>query len=390
MMRRIRSTDRGARGAQSERSQGRAPLVEAADADVRDAQQPFFTSSESSRRKLLALDAPLHLTPDGDYRDTEFVVTPRFVPSAVGGVLYSPRGVSGWKIRNCVIRHPAPQWDTAWVGTRWQILAGMRVDKASDIKIDGLHVEGMPESGLSLGELDDARLRRVSVTRCLMGASFGYTGAVNRRVRIDRWRTWHTWGPGPGVIEGFGGVRSTVRPGGFTGGDGLAGYFDDSSLRRLEFTGELFVGLKLVRSKRVKVFEVVTTGLMVQGTQQRHANVDASQDGSEAISIRSLMLAKGLSPIATDENGVQVSWNVRGLDVANFALLADGCNGHAIQLWGDVDARFRSGVISGWNGLRGGAPAYALEFGENSTVNPDFESANQFPHQERILRRAIV
>ena len=73
---------------------------------------------------------------------------------------------------------------------------------------------------------------------------------------------------------------------------------------------------------------------------------------------------------------------------SDFALYASEKNGHAIQLWGDVAAVFRGGVISGWNGTRGSAPAFALELGEGSSVNADFESANRFYDQHNILRRS--
>jgi hypothetical protein len=221
----------------------------------------------------------------------------------------------------------------------------------------------------------------------MMGLNIGWP---SRRVVLDGLRVFDTWGPGPGVLPGFGGSPSLVRPGGFTGGDGMAAYLDDSVLRNLEFTGELYTGIKLCRSKRVKLYKVLTPSLMIQGTQLRHVNVDGSTDGSEAIEIRGLYLDKSIggSGASDGANGMQVSWHVSGLDVQDFALFAGGKDGHGVQLWGDVSAVFKGGTFEGWNGTRGGAPAYAMEIGDGSTLNADFETSNQFFAQDRILRRA--
>ena len=48
-------------------------------------------------------------------------------------------------------------------------------------------------------------------------------------------------------------LPSARRPGQFVGGDGLPGYFEDSLLRDLDFSGELYAGFKLVASRRVGI-----------------------------------------------------------------------------------------------------------------------------------------
>jgi hypothetical protein len=319
------------------------------------------------------------------------VVSPRFVSSSVRAAFYAHRGHRGITFQNCTFRTRFAAWNRAWRNPALpdpmlDVFAGLRLAATQDLRIDGLHIEGFPEAAIDCQAIDRAKLQRISIARCLVGLNMGPPGS--RNWELDNLRVW---GPGPNVIPGFGGSPSHRHPGGFTGGDGFAAYLlDDSVLRSMEFTGDLYTGIKLARCKRVFFFNVVTPLLMVQGTQQRNQNNDGTTDGAEDIQIRSLHLDKGLggSDASDEANGMQVSWNVRGLDVRDFALIASGKNGHGVQLWGDVSAVFRDGLFSGWNGTRGGQPAYALELGDGSTVNDDFEVANRFENQlRRVLRR---
>jgi hypothetical protein len=341
----------------------------------------------SSGRQLYQLDAPLILSNDTTYENTDFVVSSKFVPGTVGGALYGPRGCHQITIRNCTLRTEAVNWDPMWTqGNFWGILAGIRLDSPSHFTIDGLHIENFPECGLTATSMQSSVLSKISITRCLMGASFPWVTQHNKNMRIDGMRVWNTWGPGPGILSGFGGAPSHLRPSGWTGGDGLVGYFADTTLANLDFSGELFGGLKLVRSQRVCVLNTVTNVFMIQGTQAVNSNVDGTSDGASAITVRNMLVDKRLGVgEATDRaNGMQISWNVQGLDVENFSLIAGGTDGHAIQCSGNVQAGFRKGVITGWNGKRGNSPAYALEVNDGSTVNADFETVNRFYDQQRI------
>jgi len=359
---------------------------------MRTYQTRYATSAEDRSRQLRELDAPLILAANTTYRDTEFVVSPRFVGTSVRAALYGPAVASGIQLRNCVVRTTYPTWDPAWATDLRLRIAGLRLDTPRRLAIDGFHVEGMPDAGLSVHGIETAALLRISVTRCMVGANLGMTVAANRNVDVDGFRAWDTWGPPPGLIPGFGGAASNAHPGEYAGGDGFVAYLEDSTLRDLACTGELYGAVKLVRSKRLKLDGLLAHSLMIQGTQARYANSDGSTDGSDDIEVRRLYLAKrlGHGAIAEAGNGLQISFNVRGLDVREFVLLGDGRNGHAIQLWGDVEASFRGGIISGWNGTRGNAPAVALETGDGSRENDDFETANVFYEQERLVLHRIA
>ena len=78
-------------------------------------------------------------------------------------------------------------------------------------------------------------------------------------------------------------------------------------------------------------------------------------------------------------------WHVRTGSVKKFVLRANSHDGHAIQLSGDCQASFEGGLISGFNGKRGTAPAYALELDDHSTVNSSFTKVNRFENQQRLV-----
>lgn len=334
------------------------------------------------------LTTPLILAP-GTYRDTEFVLRlASFQPSTVGAAIYGPKGLRRAVLRNCTLRTDATRYDPAWAtDPMLRMLAGVRLDAPRELVIDGLEIAGFPEVGLAASGVDTAKIERVSVERCWMGGSFGWVGQANRNLRLRGWRVRDTWGPGPSVVAGMGGSPSRLRPGGWSGGDGIAGYFEDAQLVDLDFAGELYAGIKLVRSKRVCLADVLTNHLMIQGTQDEDTNRDGTSDGSESITVRRLLVDKrrGAGELSERGNGVQVSRHVHGLDVEDFSILAGGTDGHAIQLWRDCEASFRGGLISGFNGRRGTAPAHALELGDGSRVNADFETANRFYDQARLI-----
>ena len=130
--------------------------------------------------------------------------------------------------------------------------------------------------------------------------------------------------------------------------------------------------------------------MMVQGTEGRDANLDGESDGSEDLEFRSLYVDKsaGGSSKSYGANGFQVSWHVSGLNVFDAVFNGGGEDGHAVQMWGDCSGVFRKCIFVGWNGKRGVEPAYAMELGDGSTVNADFEGSNAFGDQARILRMA--
>jgi hypothetical protein len=352
---------------------------------------PFSTLAEAGRRTLRQLDAPIVHAAGTVYRDTDFVVSPRFKSTSVRAAFYSGAGHVGVTFKNCTFRTQLTTWDRRWrkpalPDPMLNVFSCLRLAATTNLVIDGLHIEGFPEAAIACGGVVGASIKRLSIVRCLVGVTL--SEPANRNWTVDFLRVADLWGPGPDVIPGLGSWPSRRHPGLFTGGDGFAGYcLDDVTMRHLEFTGDCYTGIKLARCKRVRLYNLCTPSLMLQGTQQRHSNNDGSTDGCEDVEIRSLFLDKRIGGCDGSEgaNGMQVSWNVKGLDVGDFALLSGGKDGHGVQLWGDVAARFHDGVFEGWNGTRGGQPAYAMEIGDGSTVNADFETVNGFYDQPRVL-----
>jgi hypothetical protein len=336
----------------------------------------FFTAAESSRRRLLQLTSPVIVANGAVYKDTDFVVTPEFRPTTVGAVFYCH--ANDWHFENCTIRSLWRGWNPAWGNrsTHWAGLSGFRLAPCRRFSLRGVHVEGLPSKALGCaGQAEDGVIERFSATRCIAGINFGFYQWGGRRMLVDGVRTWGFWGPG-------------VRDQGLTGGDGFAVSMEDSILRNLELSGPTFAGLKLYRSKRVRVSNVLTNRAMIQGSAYRNGNGDGTTDGSQEITIDDLTVAKGIGVNDQGGNGFQVSYNVRDLLVSRFSMFGDGCVGHAIQVWGNSHARFSRGLISGWNGVRNGVPDCACEVGDGSSVNADFESANLFYRQDHRLRMA--
>jgi hypothetical protein len=335
-------------------------------------------------QQLRELDTSL-VVAGGEYRDTEFVVSSRYTPTSQCAALYGPDGISRLVFRNCTIRTPFRAFDPSWQQQPWwKELAGLRLAGPRDWIVDGLTIEGFPGCAIAASRVDRAKLEHVAIERCWMGGSFGWEGRANRNVRIDDFKVRDLWGGPP--ASGDRGVPSRCWPGSWCGGDGLAGYFEDFLFTNLDLGGEMYGGLKLVRSKRGCLIDVATNTMMIQGTIGRDGNPDGTIDGSEQIAMRGLMIdkARGRGDGTDRANALQVSFNVRGLDVEGYSILAGGHDGHGIELHGDCEASFRGGIIEGFNGKRFEGPAYALHVSDGSRVNADFEAVNQFSNQQRV------
>jgi len=344
-------------------------------------------------RSRQVLSKPMILGDGDSLEDVDLFVPEDFQWTTVSAAVYA-RG-RGIRLRNVTLTTYADRWLPAWNqppggATGRGIdpsMAGLRCDACTDLSIDGLEISGFSHCGAGFYGTRTASLRDLAGHHCFAIFYFMDFKGGNRGVELEYVRARDTWGPGPGVVAGMGGYPSAKRPGQFSGGDGLAGYFEDSVLRDLDFSGELYGGFKLVASRRVRIERLRSNNFQIQGTQQRHVNVNGTTEGTHDIAVEDLIVDKSLctGEISNLGNGMQISWHVSDLAVKNFVLRANGHGGHGIQLSGDCQASFEGGLISGFNGKRGPAPAYALELDDHSTVNADFTKVNRFENQQRLV-----
>jgi hypothetical protein len=353
--------------------------------------RPATGPRPSRSRRVLA--KPIMLGDGDSLEDVDLFVPEDFQWTTVSAAVFA-RG-RGIRLRNVTLTTYADRWQPHWsqpaAGATGRgidpSMAGLRFDACTDLAIDGLEVSGFPQCGAIFYGTRNASLHDLAGHHCFSIFCFMDYKGGNRGVELEYVRARDTWGPGPGVMPGVGGFPSAKRPGQFSGGDGLPGYFEDSVLRDLDFSGELYAGFKLVASRRVRIERLSSNNFQVQGTQQRHANVNGTTEGSHDIAVEDLIVDKSLctGEVSNLGNGVQISWHVSRLAVKNFVLRANGQDGHAIQLSGDCQASFEGGLISGFNGKRGPGPAYALELDDHSTVNADFTTVNRFENQQRLV-----
>ncbi len=354
------------------------------------ARPPAQTRPSRSRR---VLTKPIRLG-DGDaLENVDLFVPEDFQWTTLSAAVYA-RG-RDIRVRNVTLTTYADRWQPHWnaepsgLGGRGidPAMNGLLFDACTNLSIDGLEVAGFPRCGAMFYGTRTAQLRDLAGSDCFAIFCFMDSKGGNRGVDLQYLRARDTWGPGPGVTPGIGGHASARRPGGFIGGDGLPGYFEDSVLRDLDFSGELYGGFKIVMSRRVQIQRLRSNCFFIQGTQQRNVNVNGTTEGSHHIQVEDLIVDKSLSSGDVSEigNGIQISWHVSDVKVRNFSVSANGHDGHAIQLAGDCHADFEGGLISGFNGRRGNAPAYALELNDHSSVNADFARVNRFENQQRLI-----
>ncbi len=354
------------------------------------ASPPARTRPARSRQ---VLSKPLMLGDGDQLEDVDLFVPEDFQWTTVSAAVFA-RG-RDIRVQNVTLTSYAKSWQRHWSAEPAGIsgrgidpsMCGLRFDACTNLAIDGLEVSGFPHCGAIFYGTRTAWLRELAGHDCFAIFCFMDFKGGNRGVDLQYLRARDTWGPGPGVKAGIGGHPSARGPGQFIGGDALPCYFEDSHLRDLDFSGELYAGFKIVASQRVEIERMRTNCFFVQGTQQRHANVNGTTLGSRDIRVEDLIVDKSLSPGEVSElgNAVQISWHVSNLTVQNFVVRANGHGGHAIQLSGDCRATFAGGLISGFNGKRGNDPAHALELSDHSSVNADFASVNRFENQQRRI-----
>jgi len=349
---------------------------------------PFFSDEENARRKRRVLTEPLRLGKGEGIADLDLIVAADFRNTpATHAITAHPSGV---KIRNVRILFETDVWQPYW-GRPYHDqpknaipsgCSGLNLAGTTGVDIDGLHIEGAPRFGIEGWDVAGMNLRRYSATRCGVGAHFAERAGGNQSWQVDQVRVWDTWGP-PG------GYPSRVRPGGWVGGDCWVSEGDRISLNRMEFSGEMFVGAKICRGSIVTLTDITTPTLMFQGS----STPTPGEPGLVQLKVRGLYLnaATGYGDGADTANKLQISWTVMAQLDGGY-LIGNGKDGNAVQVTGGCHVEMRGFTIGGFNGERGkGNPAHALELDVRdpvSTINEDFETANRFPNQQRILRRA--
>jgi len=345
-------------------------------------------------RTLQTLSSRLTLTDGQSLIDKDIYVPASFVfDTAYCAIYISGHGVT---LKNVRLFTYATEFLDEWMddpvtpasgtGLPWDMV-GIRAAATKGLTLENVHIQGFPQAAFLGYRVEDSSFKRVSATQCFAGYTFSWNSGGNHRIRFDGCDVYDTWGPGPDVWPSIGGAESVIRPGYFSGGDGLTGYFDDFSFDHLHFHGELYGGLKLVRSKRGTVQNLRTHEMFLQGTQGRDENADLTTDGSESVIFRQFDIDKdyGAGLLTDDGNAIQVSWNATDCSFLDFTLQGGEHNGHGIQVSGDCDIDIRDGVMGGFNQLVGGSPAYALHVTDGSTVNADVLTVNDFTDQLRLV-----
>lgn len=268
-------------------------------------------------------------------------------------------------------------------------LVGIRLQGCPGLRMERVKVHGIPRAGVEAIGIDYALLSGLDFERCLQGLNVR-AYKPNRRIRIEHVKARDLWGPPfGGSWPGIGGPPS-ARPGEFMGSDGLVlGRMLDSSIHDVEVIGEQLLGIKMGGySSNVTISHFRGSGFMVQGTDGR---VDS--ECSEDITLRDSVIDKsfGAGAHVDGGNAVQVSFNVQGFRLLDSQIRGvEGKNGSAIELVGNVHGEVRGCSIRGFNGFRGtvgGKPSQcgAVSVGDGSSVNADFETANRFTDQQRLV-----
>jgi hypothetical protein len=351
-------------------------------------QRDWFSAAENTIRQRRVLTEPLLLARGESLLDLDLIVPQNFRRTSATHAVTMHR--EGNRIRNVRILF---ETDT-WLG-RWQFpldaqpqvgisraVSGLYLPATANADIDGLHIEGAPRCGIEGWVVTGMRLRRYSSTRCNVGAFLSEYGGHNGRWDVAQVRVWDTWGP-PGNYP------SSVRPGGWIGGDGWVSEGDLISLQRMEVSGELYCGLKICRGRAVRMDEISTPSIMFQGSSLP----DPALEGLTRLVVTGLYVnaATGYGACADDANKIQLSSNVVGHFDGGY-IFGNGGNGNAIQATGGVHVDVRNFTIGGFHGMRGGKPACALELDvrpppHRSTINNDFESVNAFVNQPLRVRQ---
>jgi hypothetical protein len=266
-------------------------------------------------------------------------------------------------------------------------MCAIRLQKAPRVRIEGVTIEGFPGSGIDAFGLDDGVIRDVSVTRCFLGIITRHY-APSSGLLIERVQVRDLWGPGAGKWPGTGGPPSQLRPGGFIGGDGVVcESVRHAVVRDCTVLGEQFASFKLVNPQDTEVSGLRGIGLMVQGTSDLEWKIDKEPSRNTRVRNCTFDKSLGSGEVANEGNCIQVSWHVENLLIENCTLVAAGHNGHGIEFAVDAHGRVVGCTFDGFNGMRGNAPAHAVELFDHSSVNDDFASVNTFRNQRRILMR---
>lgn len=349
-------------------------------------------AAERPPRRVRTLDAPIILKSGDLLENLELRLSPRYRWQPSYAVIY------GGKVQDVTIRNVRIEGSESWL-PRWQDYhepkgtprtgipseqSGIRLQTCRNITLDGLEIEGFPRFAITGFGLDDCVMRDIQVTRCRLGIATSHY-QPSHRLLVEKVRVHDTWGPAPGLWPGIdGGIPSKVRPGTYTGGNGIGlDTVREGVLRDCDVRGEHWRSYKLVNPQNLEAARLVGNGLMVQGTADEVWKIH--KEPARDIRLRDCVFDKSLGTGKVREigNGLQISWHVHGFDARGCKLDGDGQGGHGIQLAVDAHANVVDCTFEDFNGMRGGERCYAADVREGCTLNADFETRNTFVDQQR-------
>ncbi len=257
-------------------------------------------------------------------------------------------------------------------------LSGLRLARGAHVELDGVYVRGFPRNGIYASGMVQSTFRDIRVSLCHVGLYFHH-GVPSYDCLLERIDAGDTWGAALDIAP------SVKYPGQAIGGPAaLLGGLRNCVVRNVSAVGE-HSGLKLVNPQEVICTSLRSPTMMIQGDFD--ANHPEEPARNVVVEKSTFDKATGSGHVADDANSMQISFNVESVGILDCSFVAGGRNGHAIQLVGDTNAYVGDCTIAGFNGTRGGAPAHALELVGNATINEDFETANRFYDQDRLILR---
>lgn len=335
-------------------------------------------------RSAVTLTRPVLLQSGDTIENTNFLIGDDFQWDTTFSAFYCGDR-SDVTFRNVTIQTTKGSWDPRW-NDPFDPQAGpgivremraLLVSGARRLVVENVVVRGFPRDGIAVSGLQESRFADVRVDLCQTGLYASYerpsVGCHFENVHVR-----DTWGGG--------GVPSAVRPGGYLGGVGIAlGALRACSVRGCSALGENS-GMKLLNPQFVTVSQAFVSTFMVQGDVI--PGVLEAQCQSVVVEKSVIDKSHGRSLQVSGANAFQVSDRVSGLLVVDCTLHGGGHDGHGMQLVRECDANVRGCTFVGFNGLRGGQPAYAVELLEGCRINADFLEVNRFFDQQYLLRDA--
>ena len=337
----------------------------------------------AAARSEVRLHRPLRLTPGTTIENTDFVVDDDFQWDEKLCALF------GMETSDVTLRNVSIVGSDVWL-ERWNQeerpeesrtpgisshMSAIRILRGRRIVLENVSVRGFPKLGITCSGLRESSLRTLRIEQCRMGLHT-YHAVPSYDCSFEDIEVRNTWAP----PVGYPSLRSPRHSVG--GGGVVLEGLRNATIRTVRVLEENS-GMKLVHPKDVTLSDMRTTTFMIQGDVD--INNPAEPCGNVTMNDCTVDKGLGRGMLVEQANCVQISYHVQNTRMRNCSFRGVGENGHGMQIVGHCDADIRGCTFEGFNGTRGGAPAYALELLDHASVNADFEAVNQFIDQQRIL-----